>query len=139
MYDKAEQSFIVTNTIITNTGALDFETTTFYKLDIVVRDGGSPVRSTSVQVTVSVSAVNEAGPVFAGAFSSSIAEDASIGDPVSTVTATDVDGDVHEHGRRVYSITGGDPDSQFTINPDTGLVTVAGEIYGVYLQKIAFH
>ena len=47
---------------------------------------------------------------------------------VLKVASTDVDGNTHSHGYRVYSITGGNSDGKFSINPTSGLIEVAAPL-----------
>ena len=75
-------------------------------------------------------------PVFSsGAYSFSVAEDASVGDAVGTVTATDPDNDT-----LTYSITAGNGDGNFAIDGGTGAITVAAgldyEITSSYSLKV---
>ncbi len=98
---------------------------TSYSLVVTVADDGGTGNSVTVPIRVTITAVNEGPPVFAGPYDVDISEDAAIGLSVDDVTATDVDGDVHPHGNRFYSIISGDTNNQFSINPDTGRVTVA--------------
>ena len=75
----------------------------------------APVAATT---SVCVSPVFDAAP-----YAFEIAEDASTGDAVGTVSATDPDGDTVS-----YSITAGNADGKFTVNSGTGAITVAGAL-----------
>ena len=104
--------------------ALDYETVQSYALDVTVTDGGGLF--IVVPVSVTVGPVNEGPPVFTGTFSQNILETTAIGVSVNDVTATDPDASTHPHGELVYSITGGNTGSKFTIDSSTGEVTVNG-------------
>ena len=63
-------------------------------------------------------------PVFDEAeYTFELAEDASVGDPVGTVSATHPDDDTI-----IYSITAGNTDNAFAINTNTGAITVAAAL-----------
>ncbi|XP_060076862.1 protocadherin Fat 4-like [Ylistrum balloti] len=70
---------------------LDYETTTFYNLQVTVKDGGSPELTATVTVDVNVGAVDEGSPVFtsSGTYALSAGEDTAVGSTLVTVTATD--------------------------------------------------
>ncbi|XP_021371826.1 cadherin-23-like isoform X5 [Mizuhopecten yessoensis] len=71
--------------------ALDYETTTFYNLQVTVKDGGSPELTATVTIDVNVGAVDEGSPVFtsSGTYALSAGEDTAVGSTLVTVTATD--------------------------------------------------
>ena len=96
---------------------LDFETApTSYNLTIQVED--SIGATDSEVVTVNVTNVNEAPTINPATFT--VAENSPIGTSVNTPTATDPEND-----SLIYSITAGDPDNVFDIDPNTGEITVA--------------
>ncbi|KAM9329220.1 protocadherin Fat 1 [Gastrophryne carolinensis] len=89
-----------------------------YFITIVAADGGSPSYSTEVVVPITV--MNKAMPVFEKTFYSAvIAENAQLHSPVVHVQANSPEG-----LRIIYSITDGDPFSQFNINFNTGVINV---------------
>ena len=109
--------------------SLDRERTSSYVLGVDIIDGGEPVRTTSVNVTISISDINDNGPVFTSvAFSFSVAEDVSVEYDVGNVTATDAD--TGNNGDISYSI----PifwlgiNSHFSINESTGIISTAGTL-----------
>ncbi|XP_033745650.1 LOW QUALITY PROTEIN: protocadherin Fat 4-like [Pecten maximus] len=63
--------------------SLDYETTTFYNLQVTVKDGGSPELTATVTIDVNVGAVDE------GTYALSAGEDTAVGSTLVTVTATD--------------------------------------------------
>lgn len=68
------------------TGPLDYETTTEYRFQVRGTDSGVPTQSTTVEVIVSVSDVNDNPPVIAAAsYSAALDENVSVG--LSTVVA----------------------------------------------------
>ncbi|CAH6787249.1 Fat1 [Phodopus roborovskii] len=89
-----------------------------YLVTVVAKDGGSPAFSAEVLVPITV--VNKAMPVFEKAFySAEIPENIQMHSPVVHVQANSPEG-----LKVFYSITDGDPFSQFTINFNTGVINV---------------
>ncbi|WAR26920.1 FAT4-like protein [Mya arenaria] len=106
--------------------ALDFETNTAYNIEITVSDGSL---STIVHVDIEITDVNDGGPTFALAtYSWTLSEDENIGASLLTVTATDPDLSTSEFGRLTFSITAGNSEKKFIINPQTGKVSLAGPL-----------
>ena len=107
---------------ITVAATLDHESTDEYTLTVEADDGNGGTDTATV--TVTVTDVAEA-PVFDEAsYSFEVAEDASLDDVVGTVSATDPDDDDEVS----YSITSGDGAGKFTINEETGEITVAAAL-----------
>lgn len=100
---------------ISTAGSLDFETTGSYSLSVEVGDGSNTV---ATAVAVDVVDVNEA-PVASPA-SFSVVETAPVGTVVGTVEVVDPESD-----SLTYSITAGDPGSQFEIDRDGVIATAA--------------
>ena len=108
------------------TGNITYENTNTGNPDVSVRtvtfsfdDGDGGATSSDSQVTtINLTAVNDApsvaGQVFAGT------ENASVGDAVGTVSASDAEGDT-----LTYSIIGGNTDGAFSIDSSTGAISVA--------------
>ncbi|XP_061100562.1 protocadherin Fat 1a isoform X2 [Conger conger] len=91
---------------------------TEFVVHIVAEDGGEPALSAEVEVPITV--VNKAVPVFERPFYSiEIPESIQLLTPVVHVQANNSEGP-----RIVYTISEGDPLSQFTINFNTGVVHV---------------
>ena len=105
---------------ITLATALDYETTSAYSLTVQVSDPGGA--SDSATVNIAIMNVDENSPPQFGSasYTFSVAEDASVGDAVGSVSATDADGDT-----LTYSITAGNGDSKFAIGGSNGAITVA--------------
>ncbi len=111
--------------VVTVEGALDFETTSSYDLDVEVSDGELADTAT---VTVAVTDVNEA-PVAIG-FATSVPEDTASGTELGTVTASDPDDDPLS-----FTITAGNDAGLFSIN-GTGVV---GLVAAIDYQTAAEH
>lgn len=104
---------------ITLTGAVNYEVTNTYTLNLRVQDAGGLFDT--VTVTINVSDVNET-PVLNPAGPFSFDENTAIGTHVTTMTATDPDG-----GQTLtYSIQSGNTGNMFAINATTGALTFAG-------------
>uniref|UniRef100_A0A8I6GFB7 FAT atypical cadherin 1 n=1 Tax=Rattus norvegicus TaxID=10116 RepID=A0A8I6GFB7_RAT len=89
-----------------------------YLVTVVAKDGGNPAFSAEVLVPITV--MNKAMPVFEKAFySAEIPENVQTHSPVVHVQANSPEG-----LKVFYSITDGDPFSQFTINFNTGVINV---------------
>ncbi|KAL4679485.1 hypothetical protein H8959_009135 [Pygathrix nigripes] len=89
-----------------------------YLVTVVAKDGGNPAFSAEVIVPITV--MNKAMPVFEKPFySAEIAENVQVHSPVVHVQANSPEG-----LKVFYSITDGDPFSQFTINFNTGVINV---------------
>ncbi|KAL4710435.1 hypothetical protein ACJJTC_008837 [Scirpophaga incertulas] len=105
-------------------GQLDRELQSKYQLQVTATDGGTPARSATASLSISVQDVNDNDPVFSPShYEVSIAEDEPPGTPLVTVTATDADEDNRLH----YEITGGNTRGRFSITSQNGrgLITVA--------------
>ncbi|PZC71795.1 hypothetical protein B5X24_HaOG212432 [Helicoverpa armigera] len=102
---------------------LDYEKLHSINFTLVAYDSGVPQLSTSAGVTVLLRNVNDEDPVFvAAAYDAAVTEHSPAGTSVLTVTAVDKDED--EFGEVTYSLSG-DSSEQFTIDPQTGVITVA--------------
>ena len=115
--------------LVITTGPLDREVANMYRLTLQVSDGGSPVSfSASATLTVSVMDENDNAPLFSSPrYGASVRENSPIGTSISvspTLTATDIDME-GANTQIMYSIVG---ESPFSIAPQTGEVSVSGEI-----------
>uniref|UniRef100_A0A665VUH5 Protocadherin Fat 4 n=1 Tax=Echeneis naucrates TaxID=173247 RepID=A0A665VUH5_ECHNA len=123
-----------TFSISPNTGSiflvkrLDFETQSFYKLNITAKDNGRPPRSSSIPVVIHVRDFNDNPPVFTpGDIFKSIPENLPISASVMTITAHDTDADIN--GQLEYSIVQQIPrGGHFSIDPSSGLIYTNKEI-----------
>ncbi|MFL2485706.1 MAG: cadherin domain-containing protein [Gammaproteobacteria bacterium] len=96
--------------VLTFASAPDYETKSTYTATVTASDG---TNSTTQDITVNVTDVNDDAPVFTSSATFSAAENQTT---IGTVTATDADGDTI-----TYSISG----SEITINSSTGVLTFA--------------
>uniref|UniRef100_A0A671UUC1 Protocadherin Fat 4 n=1 Tax=Sparus aurata TaxID=8175 RepID=A0A671UUC1_SPAAU len=123
-----------TFSISPNTGSiflvkkLDYETQSFYKLNITAKDNGRPSRSSSIPVVIHVRDFNDNPPVFSpGDIFKSIPENLPISASVMTITAHDTDADIN--GELEYSIVQQIPrGNHFGIDPSTGLIYTNKEV-----------
>ena len=111
-------------------GNLDHEVRSEYNLRIVAYDGGSPVKTGSADITITVIDANDNRPTFSSEmYEVTVPEDISLRSTVIRVEATDADSG--EFGELHYDFTAptkalfGDI---FEIDADTGDITVIGEL-----------
>lgn len=105
---------------LTNTAAVDYETTTSYTLTVRVTDNGAPSYFDEETITINVvdrpentaPTINALGPV-------NVSEAATNGTVVGTMTGNDAEGNTI-----TWSITGGNTDNIFAINSTTGAIRV---------------
>lgn len=98
---------------------LDYETQRNYSVQLSISDG---TNRDVAMVHVEVLDINDNSPEFAPIPGSiEIPEDAAVGDNVTSVLATDADAGLNAEVR--YSLEGSA--GMFSINPETGLITVA--------------
>ncbi|XP_071255782.1 protocadherin Fat 2-like [Salvelinus alpinus] len=103
-------------------GSLDFELCHEYYLSLEGTRGKSTL-SDITMVIINVTDVNDNTPVFGqGDYRADISEDLSPGDVVMQVTAIDLDGPLNNLVH--YSISSGDPQGQFSIDPRSGEIIV---------------
>ncbi|XP_043944319.1 cadherin EGF LAG seven-pass G-type receptor 1 [Protopterus annectens] len=107
---------------VTTRQALDRETKDTHVLKVTATDNGSPRRSATSYLTVTVSDTNDHEPVFEQSeYRESIRENIEVGYEVLTMRATD--GDAHSNANMLYRIVNGDGvNSAFEIDPRTGVV-----------------
>ena len=101
---------------------LDYETKSSYSLEITVTDDGSPVKTGTATLTVSITDVNDV-PVFGTLPSWSVTENSAVSTVVSggDITATDEDS-----GQSIsYAITGGNTGTVFALDSSSGQLSVA--------------
>jgi protocadherin-16/23 len=108
---------------------LDYEITSSYSLVIKAYDGGTPPKFGTMRVNITIVDANDNQPIFnQSSYSAKIAENATVGTSVLQVFATDRD--TGPNGELLYRIDRhrSDPDEQFDINPNTGVVFVKKEL-----------
>ncbi|XP_031780785.1 fat-like cadherin-related tumor suppressor homolog isoform X4 [Nasonia vitripennis] len=102
---------------------LDYERAKDYFLTIQAIDGGVPPLTNHATVNITVLDSNDNAPMFSQAsYRASIREDAKAGEKVVQVFANDLDS--NENGQVSYSIERGDRQKQFTIDSQSGQITV---------------
>ena len=105
---------------VNQSSALDFETTPAFTLSVTVSDG---VNTSAVEtVTINLTDVNDAIPVITAVQPISIDENLANGSAVETLVATD--GDVTATTFSSWTITAGNTNNAFAIDPATGAITV---------------
>ncbi|XP_011701166.1 PREDICTED: cadherin-related tumor suppressor [Wasmannia auropunctata] len=108
--------------VFTLSASLDYEQVQHYILVVEATDGGVPVLSSTVTVYCNVIDLNDNAPIFeTGPHAAEIVENATIGTPVLTVTAQDLDSG--DNARIVYAIVGGDEDGDFGVAHNGTLFT----------------
>ena len=105
---------------------LDRETKTSYDLQLIARDGGSPPKSGSLNITITVLDVNDNLPKFnRSKYEATVSENWPEGATVLRVHAHD--GDIDENGRVSYALSRRSKQlfgNCFNIEPDTGVITL---------------
>ncbi|KAK3521641.1 hypothetical protein QTP70_014713 [Hemibagrus guttatus] len=110
--------------------ALDREKEAVVKLVLTALDGGKPVRSGTLDITVNVIDANDNTPKFnKELYKVSVPENTMLGTPIIKLNATDTDAGTN--GEIIYSLIshGKEKSSEiFQINPVTGEVSVKGHL-----------
>ncbi|XP_034453222.1 protocadherin beta-16-like isoform X15 [Hippoglossus hippoglossus] len=92
-------------------------------------DGGSPQRSGTVVIHVTVLDANDNVPVFSQAiYKASLPENSPLDTLVITVSATDADDGLHSEVTYAFDHVSDENSNVFSLNPKTGEVRVAGAI-----------
>lgn len=109
---------------ITTVQPLDREVKDTHVFKVTVSDNGSPRRSATTYLTVTVSDTNDHSPVFEQTeYRVNIRENLEVGFEVMTIRATD--GDAPSNANMIYKIVNGDGvNSVFEIDSRTGLVKI---------------
>ncbi|KAI9516941.1 Cadherin EGF LAG seven-pass G-type receptor 1 [Dissostichus eleginoides] len=109
---------------ITTVQSLDREVKDTHVFKVIVTDYGSPQRSATSYLTVTVSDTNDHSPVFEQTeYRVSIRENVEVGFEVITIRATD--GDAPSNANMIYKIVNGDGvNSVFEIDPRNGVVKI---------------
>ncbi|XP_038554893.1 protocadherin gamma-A3-like [Micropterus salmoides] len=108
---------------------LDREQRPHLSLKVIAVDGGTPQRSGTVNIDVTVLDANDNIPVFnQSVYKASVMENTMKGTSVITVNATDADSG--SNGLITYSLskTKGSAADIFSIDENTGIISVAGQI-----------
>ncbi|EDO30364.1 predicted protein [Nematostella vectensis] len=108
-------------------GPLDFEVARSYMLVVIAEDLGVPKLESRTTVIIEVTDISDMPPRFLQSFYlKEIEENTPIGSTVVTVEARD--GDVGINNPILYEIISGNSDGVFTIDSNTGVITVNGSI-----------
>ncbi|XP_030000835.1 protocadherin beta-16-like [Sphaeramia orbicularis] len=108
---------------------LDREKHPSLALKLIAVDGGTPQKSGTVNIDITVLDANDNAPVFnQSVYKATIMEDASVDTSIITVNATDADSG--SHGMIDYSISKmqGNIENIFKINKTTGVIYLIGQI-----------
>ena len=118
---------------LVTTGVLDRELVATYHLDIMCADHGHPRLSSTATLTVHVQDTNDHSPQFQQAlYSVQLLERTPVGSVILYPSATDLDSG--QNAVVTYDLHGAG-DRYFSIDADTGLVTVARSIRLSDLQR----
>ena len=131
----------ITGNITVGPGGLDYERHALYTLRAVASDGGVPQRSATAVISVTVIDINDNSPIWeANYYNVTVMENITIGTEIIQVEATDLDPVTftddgegnkmlsNKNGYITYSITDGDPLSQFYIHPESGFISVQASL-----------
>uniref|UniRef100_F7G250 Protocadherin-16 n=1 Tax=Monodelphis domestica TaxID=13616 RepID=F7G250_MONDO len=106
---------------------LDFESVTEYNLTVCAADRGTPPRSTTVLVVITVQDVNDNPPVFAQPhYRVAVPEDTPVGTELVRVVASDPD--PGPHGLVRFTISSGDPARLFELDEGSGVLRLARQL-----------
>ncbi|CAI9732107.1 protocadherin Fat 1 isoform X3 [Octopus vulgaris] len=95
-----------------------------FNLTLYVSDQGTPSLNSTIVVPVDIQDMNDNSPVFSQAiYEASIDETALVNSPVIFIKAGDAD--AGKNAKVHYTITGGNVDGYFQIDPISGLITTA--------------
>ena len=110
--------------------SLDREKQAVITLTLTAVDGGKPPRSGTLQIIVNVIDVNDNAPLFSQSlYKAQIVENAEIGTTVLTLSATDLDEGVNSELLYSFAAKGRvDPSDKFSLNEETGVITVKSNI-----------
>lgn len=113
----------------------DFETKKQYDLLIEAADNGNPALSATAPVKVIIEDVNDHSPIFNQSnYSWTVSEGTAVRGRVGAVYATDRDSG--PRGRIVYSITGRNVGSVFTIDGNTGQYYLKNKVSNLLQHSI---
>ncbi|XP_003464523.3 protocadherin Fat 2 isoform X2 [Cavia porcellus] len=104
---------------------LDYETTSFYLLNITVYDLGTPQKSSWKLLAVNVKDWNDNAPRFPpGGYQLTISEDTEVGTTIAELKTEDEDSE--DNGRVRYTLLS--PTEKFSLHPLTGELVVTGHL-----------
>ncbi|XP_048189851.1 protocadherin Fat 2 [Perognathus longimembris pacificus] len=104
---------------------LDYETTSFYVLNVTVYDLGTPQKSSWKLLTVTVQDWNDNAPQFPpGGYQLTVSEDTDLGTSIAELQTHDADSE--DNGRVRYTLLS--PTDKFSLHPHTGVLVVTGPL-----------
>ena len=110
--------------VLTVSGSIDFEMTQSYTVTVTASNPGSAL-SDSVTTVIEVLNLNDNSPIFSqNPYQMSIAEHSR----VENVTVEAMDADLGQEGDVTYSITNGNFENAFTIDSQSGVITIVSDI-----------
>jgi len=108
--------------VIRLTGTVDRETKPTYEFYVQARDGGTPFRSTTARVRITVSDLNEAPRFVPQSYSATVSEATPRGISILRVTAVDEDSTANANVQ--YSIRSGNTGNIFRIDSSSGVISL---------------
>ncbi|KAF7235472.1 Protocadherin gamma-A4 [Varanus komodoensis] len=108
---------------------LDHEEEKVHHLILTAYDGGSPVRSGTTEIQISVLDVNDNAPIFSQPlYEVTAREGLSLGTTVVTLNATDLDEGTNRDLRYSFAKSTGSAAEKFHLDENTGEVTLRGSL-----------
>ncbi|XP_037403084.1 protocadherin gamma-C5-like [Pygocentrus nattereri] len=109
---------------------LDREKQPVHKLILTALDGGDPVRSGTTLIKIIVEDINDNEPQFElQTYKASVQESAAAGVTVVTIKATDLDEGINGEIQYYFGVHTPDQVKEvFSVNPDSGEITVIGKL-----------
>ncbi|XP_020498308.2 protocadherin alpha-2 isoform X3 [Labrus bergylta] len=110
--------------------SLDREKQSVIHLTLTALDGGKPARSGTLKIVVNVMDTNDNAPVFSQPlYKAQVTENTPPQTSILTVSATDLDEGINSEIEYSFIERGNfNPETLFSINPDTGEITVTGKV-----------
>ncbi len=100
---------------------LDREERDYIKLVLVANDGGSPQKSGTVEIHVTVLDVNDNAPVCKqSVFKTEVSENSPAGTIIGTISAADADEGVNSHVSYSFAVASKEARELFAVNTETG-------------------
>uniref|UniRef100_A0A3Q2YBQ3 Protocadherin-16 n=1 Tax=Hippocampus comes TaxID=109280 RepID=A0A3Q2YBQ3_HIPCM len=118
--------------IITTLSQLDYEKNPNPSITVVATDGGRPPLSSTAMVNIVLQDINDNEPVFESNF-----YNVSINEDTAPGTLIAYDPDSGENGRITYKTVSGGSSSYFTLNKDTGVISLSRSVHGKANSVIA--
>ncbi|XP_041845603.1 protocadherin alpha-2-like isoform X14 [Melanotaenia boesemani] len=110
--------------------SLDREKRSVIRLILTALDGGKPAKSGTLKILIHVMDINDNSPIFSQSlYKARVTENAPLQTSILTVSATDLDEGINSEIVYSFFERGNfNPEAYFSINPDTGEITVTGKI-----------